>query len=345
VRERRLLDAIADRVRGGAPYVGWGAGAVLACPTIMTTDDLPVTRPDSFEALGLAPFQVGLGTTDDQNADHCARHRSVWVVVLQPGARLHLDGDRLHLDGGTCRAHHWGVEPLDLEPGADLSFLVERRIEHDSLGDREVPHHAYYGVQTVRAVENFPLSGVTLSMFPSLVTAFAHVKHAAAITNGELGGLPADRRAALVQACEEVAAGEHREHFVVDMLQGGAGTSTNMNVNEVITNRGLELLGHRRGDYQHLHPNDDANRSQSTNDAYPTALKLAIMISADEAVAGMEHLQAALAERSAAFAHVVKMGRTELQDAVPMTLGQEFGAYAVMVGEAVRALPRSAVAR
>ncbi|WP_157557726.1 dipeptidase PepE [Intrasporangium oryzae] len=354
VRQRHLLEPIRERVRGGVPYVGWSAGANLACPTIMTTNDMPIVQPGPLDALDLVPFQINPHylhgnppgfhgeTRETRIAEFCALHRGVWVAGLHEGAMLRVDGDRLELRGDApCRVFRWGVESFEVAPGGDVSFLARRRIEHDSLGEREVPHHAYYGVQTVRALENFPLSRIQLSMFPSLITAFAQVKQAAAITNGELGGLDPARRDAIVKACEEVASGEHSDHFVVDMLQGGAGTSTNMNVNEVITNRGLELLGHERGDYEHLHPIDDTNRSQSTNDAYPTALKLAIMTAADEATTGLEHLQAALVERSQAFAHVIKMGRTELQDAVPMTLGQEFAAYAVMVGEGVRALRHS----
>ena len=247
VRQRGLLQALADRARAGVPYIGWGAGAILACPTIMTTGDLPLAHPGSFAALDLVPFQIGFDGRDRQLVDFCAMHRSVSVAELGGGAAVHVDDDRVHLLGGSCRAFRWGSEPVEVEPGGDLVFLADRRVEHDSLGEREVPHHAYYGVQTVRAVENFPLSGITLSMFPALITAFAHVKKAAAIANGELGELPAERRDAIVAACDEIAAGELHDHFVVDMFQGGAGTSTNMNVNEVITNRGLELLGQRRG--------------------------------------------------------------------------------------------------
>jgi aspartate ammonia-lyase len=354
VRQRHLLGPIRERVLAGVPYVGWSAGSNLACPTIMTTNDMPIVQPGSLDALWLVPFQINPHylhgnpagfhgeTRETRITEFCAIHRSVWVAGLHEGAMLRVEGDRLHLRGDApCRVFRWGVESFEVAPGGDVSFLAERRVEHDSLGERELPHHAYYGVQTLRAVENFPLSRIQLSMFPSLITAFAHVKQAAAITNGELGGLDPARRDAIVQACQEIAAGEYSDHFVVDMLQGGAGTSTNMNVNEVITNRGLELLGRRRGDYQYLHPNDDTNRSQSTNDAYPTALKLAIITAADEAIDGMEHLRGALLERSEAFAPVIKMGRTELQDAVPMTLGQEFGAYAVMMGEGVRSLRRS----
>jgi len=215
------------------------------------------------------------------------------------------------------------------------------RREHDMLGEREVPAGAYWGVQTLRATENFAISGVPLCQFWHLVQAFALVKKAAALANGEVGGLPVDRRDAIVAACDEIAAGGLREQFVVDMIQGGAGTSTNMNVNEVIANRGLEILGHDRGDYAHLHPNDDVNRSQSTNDAYPTALKLGLVLASGDTLAALRELRDALAAKGRAFTDVVKMGRTEMQDAVPMTLGQEFAAWSTMVGEATRALEQA----
>jgi aspartate ammonia-lyase len=216
------------------------------------------------------------------------------------------------------------------------------RLEHDLLGSREVPQEALYGVQTLRACENFPLSGVRLGQFGHLLSAFAYVKKAAALANADAAGLDRDKCDAIVAACDEIAAGGLREHFVVDMIQGGAGTSTNMNFNEVIANRALELLGNRRGDYHRLHPNDDVNRSQSTNDAYPTAVKLAVHLAALDAVGALDELRVALAAKSVEFADVLKMGRTEMQDAVPMTLGQEFGAYAVMVGETIRAIRSAA---
>ncbi len=149
------------------------------------------------------------------------------------------------------------------------------RIEHDLLGEREVPVDAYYGVHTVRAVENFPISGVRISHLRELVVALAAVKQAAALANRDLGLLEPTKAAAIVAACEEIRAGELRDQFVVDIIQGGAGTSTNMNANEVIANRALEILGHAKGEYEHLHPLDDVNRSQSTNDVYPTAAKIA----------------------------------------------------------------------
>ncbi|AQR66395.1 aspartate ammonia-lyase [Aquaspirillum sp. LM1] len=207
------------------------------------------------------------------------------------------------------------------------------RLEHDLLGARHLPEHAYYGIHTLRALENFPISGAPISVYPELIRALACVKQAAAEANAELGLLPEAKRRAIVAACTEIRAGALHEQFVVDVIQGGAGTSTNMNANEVIANRALELMGHPRGDYQHLHPHQDVNLSQSTNDVYPTALKLAAYFGISRLREAMAHLRLAFADRAEAFADVLKMGRTQLQDAVPMTLGQEFGTYAVMLGE------------
>jgi aspartate ammonia-lyase len=216
------------------------------------------------------------------------------------------------------------------------------RTEHDSLGERELPNNAYYGVQTVRAMENFPISGVPLKNFEHFVNALAYVKKAAAQANAELGVITAAQSKAIVAASEEILDGKLHDQFTVDMFQGGAGTSTNMNANEVIANRGLELMGHDKGEYNHLHPNDHVNCSQSTNDAYPTAIKLAVIFSLKDTLAAMNELRAALGAKEKEFAHVLKMGRTENQDAVPMTLGQEFGAYAMMIGSATAALAHSA---
>jgi aspartate ammonia-lyase len=220
--------------------------------------------------------------------------------------------------------------------------VTSYRFEHDSLGEREIPNNAYYGVQTVRALENFAISGVPLRNFAHFVTALAYVKKAAAQANAELKCLDRNIADAIVKACNEVLAGKLHDQFVVDMMQGGAGTSTNMNANEVIANRGLELLGHAKGEYQYLHPNDHVNRSQSTNDAYPTAIKLAVIFSLKDTLAAMGELRCQLEAKEKQFGHVLKMGRTENQDAVPMTLGQEFGAYAVMIDSAMVALTRSA---
>jgi aspartate ammonia-lyase len=212
------------------------------------------------------------------------------------------------------------------------------RIEHDLLGERAVPAAAMYGVHTLRATENFPISGVAIGHYPQLVAALAAVKQAAALANAELGTLPAFKCAAIVRACEAIRAGALHEHFVVDMIQGGAGTSTNMNANEVIANCALELMGNRRGDYQRLHPNEDVNQSQSTNDVYPTAIKLALHDAGGELAGALRDLRASLAAKSREFAGMVKMGRTQLQDAVPMTLGQEFAAFAAMMNDAEAAL-------
>lgn len=221
-------------------------------------------------------------------------------------------------------------------------LITSFRAEHDSLGEREIPNHAYYGVQTVRALENFAISGVPLRNFAHFINGLAYVKKAAAQANAELKVMDKKIADAIVGACDEIIAGKLHEHFPVDMFQGGAGTSTNMCANEVIANRGLELMGHAKGEYKHLHPNDHVNCSQSTNDAYPTAIKLAVIFSLKDTLAGMRELRSALHTKEKEFANVLKMGRTENQDAVPMTLGQEFGAYAVMVDTAMTALKRSA---
>jgi len=212
------------------------------------------------------------------------------------------------------------------------------RLERDSLGEREVPAGAYYGVQTLRAVENFSTSGQRLGTYGTLCIALAMVKKAAAEANQELGALAPDKAAAIAEACDEIIAGRLHRHFVVDMIQGGAGTSTNMNANEVIANRALELMGHPRGAYDHLHPLDHVNRSQSTNDVYPTAVKIAVMLTIQQSLNSLDELSDALRAKADEFSDVLKIGRTENQDAVPMTLGQEFGAYAGMIASARRAL-------
>ena len=219
--------------------------------------------------------------------------------------------------------------------------VTSYRTEHDSLGEREIPNNAYYGVQTVRALENFAISGVPLKNFAHFVNGLAYVKKAAAQANAELKFMDKKIADAIVAACDEILAGKWHDHFVVDMFQGGAGTSTNMCANEVIANRGLEIMGHAKGDYKHLHPNDHVNCSQSTNDAYPTAIKLAVIFSLKDTLAAMAELRTALAVKEKEFSQVLKMGRTENQDAVPMTLGQEFGAYAVMIDTAMVALKRA----
>jgi aspartate ammonia-lyase len=207
------------------------------------------------------------------------------------------------------------------------------RIEHDLLGERAVPAQAYYGIHTLRALENFAITGTPISIYPDLVSALACVKQAAAIANAELGLIDERRSTAIRLACEEIREGKLHGEFVVDVIQGGAGTSSNMNANEVICNRALELLGHGRGEYRHLHPLDHVNLSQSTNDVYPTALRLALHFGIRRLLNEMVLLRKAFEAKAAEFADVLKVGRTQLQDAVPMTLGQEFSTYAVMLGE------------
>lgn len=207
------------------------------------------------------------------------------------------------------------------------------RTEIDGLGPRELPADTIYGIHTARAVENFPMTGVTLSHFPELVRALALVKNAAAQTNVELGALKPELGSVIRDVCCEIAAGDHHEHFVVDMVQGGAGTSTNMNANEVIANLGLIRMGHAPGSYVHLHPNDHVNRSQSTNDVYPTSVRLAVLMSCEPLIAELQLLSDAFAEKGRAFATITKVGRTQLQDAVPMTLGAEFRSFASTIDE------------
>lgn len=207
------------------------------------------------------------------------------------------------------------------------------RMEKDLLGCLAVPESAYYGIQTQRALENFVLSGVPLAHFPKLIIGLAMVKKAAASANFAIGQLSEQHREAIHHACDQLIAGKYHEQFVVDMIQGGAGTSTNMNANEVIANIGLEYLGYPKGAYEHLHPNNHVNCSQSTNDAYPTAIRVGLQLSHANLVESLSLLQAAFSAKSEEFHDVIKMGRTQLQDAVPMTLGQEFGAYATTLGE------------
>ncbi len=211
--------------------------------------------------------------------------------------------------------------------------MVKTRSEYDLLGEKDIPADAYWGVHTARAAENFQVTGTPIGRYTHLIRGLAFVKEAAALANHELGLLTKERLDAIVRACREIRAGELHEQFVVDVIQGGAGTSTNMNANEVIANRALELLGHAKGDYAHLHPNDHVNLSQSTNDAYPTAVNVALIEAIDELAAAMETLQEAFERKAKEFDGILKVGRTQLQDAVPMTLGQEFRTFSVMLGE------------
>ncbi|MDH3381122.1 MAG: aspartate ammonia-lyase [Flavobacteriaceae bacterium] len=212
------------------------------------------------------------------------------------------------------------------------------RIENDLLGDLQVPENAYYGVQTQRAIENFYISGVKLNQYPQFIKGLAYVKWAAAETNFTLGLLDEKLKNAIVAAAKEVIEGKFDEEFPIDMIQGGAGTSTNMNINEVLANRALEILGHQKGEYQFCSPNDHVNLSQSTNDAYPTAIKLAAINSNNQLIEHLILLIQSFRNKGEEFSHVLKMGRTQLQDAVPMTLGQEFEAYAANLEEEIARL-------
>ena len=216
----------------------------------------------------------------------------------------------------------------------EIRLSGKTRREHDLLGEMEIPAEYYFGVQTMRAVENFHISRVRLNFFPELIRALADVKQGAAMANRDLGLLDPAIADAIIRACEELRAGKLEEQFVVDMVQGGAGTSTNMNANEVIANRALEIMGHARGEYQYCSPNDHVNCSQSTNDAYPSAIHLGLYATHLELRRHLEALIAAFGRKGDEFARVLKMGRTQLQDAVPMTLGQTFHGFAsVLQGE------------
>jgi len=223
-----------------------------------------------------------------------------------------------------------------------MSSKPKFRVEHDLLGEEEVPTSAYYGIQTLRALHNFNITGVPLGHFPELIRALAIVKQAAAEANRTLGLLSEAKALAIEDACAEIAAGALHDQFVVDMIQGGAGTSTNMNANEVIANRALELMGHARGEYQYLHPNNDVNMSQSTNDVYPTAVRLALILADDPLIAAIRELCAAFHAKAQEFVGVLKMGRTQLQDAVPMTVGQEFEGWGITVAEDIDRLDEMA---
>jgi aspartate ammonia-lyase len=207
------------------------------------------------------------------------------------------------------------------------------RLEHDLLGDEQVPANAYYGIQTLRAIHNFNITGVPISHHPQLVIALAWVKLACVKANQEIGLLDDTRADAIISACREIIEGKLHDQFPVDLIQGGAGTSTNMNANEVIANRALELLGHHKGEYQYLHPNNHVNMSQSTNDVYPTAARLGLLLGDDPLILAASELQKALEDKGHEFADILKMGRTQLQDAVPMTLGQEFSGWAITLSE------------
>ena len=215
------------------------------------------------------------------------------------------------------------------------------RTESDLLGKKEIPFDAYYGVQTLRALENFQISGVKTNFYPDYVKAYAIVKLAAARANTEVGRMKKDRMEAIEKACQAVMDGKYHDQFLTDMYQGGAGTSANMNVNEVLANIALETMGHKKGEYQYVEPHDDLNMGQSTNDVYPTAIHVALVLHNDKVIKEAQNLSQGFHKKGDEFKDLVKMGRTEGQDAVPMTLGQEFHAFGSQIDAAIDALRQS----
>src|SRR5687767_11893451 len=281
--------------------------------------------PHGTSARAVQPTEAFL-LTSDQLAGMIKDHPQLFAALVGRAARA--ISQRLAATDATLVGR-----------GRTVGFTGSRaRREHDLLGDRDVQDDALYGIQTLRALENFPITGVAIREFPSLIEALATVKAAAALANVELGLLDRSVGDAIVKASEEIREGRHHEHFLVDVIQGGAGTSTNMNANEVIANRALELLGKHRGDYDTVHPNNHVNLSQSTNDVYPTAVKLALHGSIESLRSAMSALAAAFLQKGEEFTPHLKMGRTQLQDAVPMTLGQEFTAFGHTILEDVERL-------
>ena len=218
----------------------------------------------------------------------------------------------------------------------------EYRIESDLLGSKEVPAEALYGVQTVRAIENFNISGNLMSNYPNFIKGMAITKKAAAIANYELDMIKREQMEAICQACDELLEGKHHDQFPIDMIQGGAGTSTNMCANEVIANRALEIMGHQRGEYKYCSPNDIVNASQSTNDAYPCSIHLAMVLEHEAFLPHLVEMIGALEKKAHEFKDVIKMGRTQLQDAVPMTLGQTFSGFAAALRGELKTLNMAA---
>jgi len=218
---------------------------------------------------------------------------------------------------------------------------MSTRKEHDFIGELNIPNENYFGIQTYRALDNFNITGLPISMEPFLIKGLAYVKKAAAIANSELGVIDDDIANAICKACDKLINGEYLDQFSTDMIQGGAGTSVNMNANEVIANIALELMGHKKGDYQYCHPNNHVNCSQSTNDAYPTAFRIGLLLRLNSYRDSLVDLKASFERKAEEFKNVLKMGRTQLQDAVPMSLGDEFKGWATTTGEEIERLQES----
>jgi aspartate ammonia-lyase len=235
----------------------------------------------------------------------------------------------------------WVPSPAQAQAKGKAAKAPATRTEKDLLGPKEIPAAAYYGVQTARALENFQLSGVPINRYPGYVEAWAIVKLAAARANTAVGAMKPERLAMIEKACQAVRDGKYHDQFMVDWYQGGAGTSTNMNANEVLANIGLEMGGHKKGEYQYLEPHDDLNMSQSTNDSYPTAIKVALILRNAKLIEELQRLSDSFRAKGNQYLEVVKMGRTELQDAVPMTVGQEFHAFAAGIESEIQLLKDS----
>src|SRR5690242_2889978 len=221
------------------------------------------------------------------------------------------------------------------------AFGQATRTEKDLLGEKQIPSDAYYGVQTARALENFQVSGIPTKFYPDYVRAYAMVKLAAARANTEVGRMKPETLSAIEKACQAVMDGKYHDQFLTDMYQGGAGTSANMNANEVLANIALELSGHKKGEYNIVEPHDDLNMGQSTNDVYPTAIHVALLLHNDKVVKEAKALSASFHKKGDEFNKILKMGRTEGQDAVPMTVGQEFHAFGFQLDAAIDALVKS----
>ncbi|GAA5123889.1 aspartate ammonia-lyase [Luteolibacter yonseiensis] len=352
-------DELAAIIRLGASHV-FPAGAYLfheSTPRlwmgIVEDGELEIVRGNHGSSTRLATLRRGSAFSEGVLLDDLPHSASavalvevrVWLIPRAVFEKLRLEKPEIfyRMVGHIARRLSGRLAAANEHLVSGKSPVVETwRKEHDLLGERELPDTAYYGVQTLRGMENFPISGIPLHHFGHFVRSLAYVKKAAARANKDLGVVLPERADAIIAACDEIIAGKWHGHFTIDMIQGGAGTSTNMNANEVIANRALEILGHRKGEYEFLHPNDDVNRSQSTNDAYPTAIKLGVILTMRDATSALRELEAALLAKAAEFSDVLKMGRTENQDAVPMTLGQEFSAYASSIKDGIRYIERAA---
>ncbi len=296
---------------------------------------LHVLRPgESFGEGSLLeeyPHSTSARVTDEAEVFEVARERVQQIIAERPTlyGRLALAAAQVI----SSRLRHANVRLTGRSVSYQTGLLRE---EHDLLGSRHISDDLYFGVQTIRATENFPITGITVSQYPHLINALAAIKEASAEANRDLGLLSPTTADAIIDASREIREGALHEQFVVDVVQGGAGTSTNMNANEVIANRALEILGRNRGTYDVVHPNNDVNLSQSTNDVYPTAVKLAAHAALGELIHALRDLSDSFRIKGAEFSETLKMGRTQLQDAVPMTLGQEFTAFAVTIDEDIQ---------